>query len=45
MELCKTASAIYGSEAWFSREKELVILRTIDRAMVRAKCGVKQMDL
>ena len=34
---------LYGSEAWFLREKEMAILRT-ERAMIRAMCGVKLLD-
>ena len=34
---------LYGSEAWCLREKKMAILR-IERAMIRAMCGVKLLD-
>ena len=34
----------YGSEAWCLREEEMAILRRIERAMIRAMCGVKLLD-
>ena len=35
---------LYGSEAWCFREKDMAILRRIERAMIRAMCGVKLLD-
>ena len=35
---------LYGSEAWCLREKEMVTLRRIERAMIRAMCNVKLFD-
>ena len=29
---------LYGSEAWYLREKEMAILRKTERAMIRAMC-------
>ena len=35
---------LYGSETWCLRENEVVILRTAERSMVMAMCGVKLVD-
>ena len=35
---------LYGSEAWYLREKEMAILRRTERAMIRVMCGVKLLD-
>ena len=35
---------LYGSETWCLKENEMAILRRTERAMVRAKCGVKLRD-
>ena len=32
---------LHGSEAWCLREKETVILRRTETAMIRAMCGMK----
>ena len=33
---CVRSAMLYGSEAWCLREKEMVILRRTERAMIRA---------
>ena len=40
---CVRLAMLHGSEAWCLREKEMAILR-IERAMIRAMCGVKLLD-
>ena len=35
------SAMLYGSEAWCLREKEMAILRRIERAMIQVMCGVK----
>ena len=35
---------LYGSETWCLREKEMLILRRTERAMVSAMCGAKLME-
>ena len=34
---------LYGGETWCLRENEMAILRSTERAMVRAMCGAKLM--
>ena len=38
------SAKLYGSEAWWLRKKVMAILRRTERAMIRAMCGVKQLD-
>ena len=38
------STTLYGSEAWYLREKEMAILRRTERAMFRAMCGMKLLD-
>ena len=42
---CVRSAMLYGSEAWCLRKKEMAILRRTERAMIRAMCGVKVLDL
>ena len=35
---------LYGSETWCLRENEMAVLRSYERAMVRAMCGAKLME-
>ena len=41
---CVRSAMLYGSEALGLREKEMVILRRTERAMIRVICGVKLLD-
>ena len=41
---CVRSAMLYGSETWSLRENEVAIFRRIERAMIRAMCGVKLMD-
>ena len=36
---CVRVTMLYGSEIWCLRENEIAILRSTERAMVRAMCG------
>ena len=38
------SAMLYESETWCLTENKLVILRTAERSMVRAMCGVKLVD-
>ena len=38
---CVRSAMLYGSEAWYLREKEKAILRRTKRLMIKAMCGVK----
>jgi len=41
---CILSAMLYGSETWCPNEKEVAIRRRMERAMLRAMCGVKLMD-
>ena len=41
---CIISAILYGSKAWCLKENEKVILRKMERAMVRAMCGQKVAD-
>ena len=41
---CVRSAMLYGSETWCLRENEMIILKRIERAMVRSICGVKLVD-
>ena len=41
---CVWSVMLYGSETWCLTEKEMVILKRTERAMVRAMCGAKLAD-
>ena len=41
---CVRLAMLYGSETWYLRENEMIILRRAERAMVRSMCGVKLVD-
>ena len=41
---CVRSAILYGSEAWCFKENEKAILRSTDRAMVRAMCSEKVVD-
>ena len=36
---CVRSTMLYGSEAWYLREKEIAILGRTKRAMTQAMCG------
>ena len=36
---------LYGSETWCLRENEMAILRRTEKAMMRAMCGVKIIEI
>ena len=38
---CVRSAMLCGSERWYWRENEMIILRRTERAMVRLMCGVK----
>ena len=38
------SAMLYGSVTWCLRENEMAILRRIEKAMMRAMCGVKLIE-
>ena len=41
---CVRSAMLYGSETWCLRENEMAILRRTEKAMMRARCGVKMIE-
>ena len=41
---CVESAMLNGSETWCLRENEMAILRRIEKAMMRAMCGVKMIE-
>ena len=41
---CVRSAMLYGCKAWCVREKEMAILRRIERAMIQVMCGLKLLD-
>ena len=41
---CVRLAMLYESETWCLREKEMATLKRTERAMIRAMCGVTQLD-
>ena len=44
IQVCVRSAILYKSETWCSREREVVLLKRIERAMMKAMCRVKLID-
>ena len=40
-QICIRSAILYGSETWCLRKKEVLLIIRIERAIIRAMCGVK----
>ena len=43
-QICTRSAILYGSETWCLRKREVLLIRRIERAIIRAMCVVKPID-